>query len=243
MWFSLGAVISTEALLVVVLGHRFIRSTETGSISQGKSLSKEQTETIKLRTNRISRGYDLMEAIVEKLAFSRWRRRVFDSLIGHRILEVGVGTAKNFDFYPRDKSITAIDFSPAMLRSARKKLKKTELKVDLHEMDLQHLQFPDHSYDTVLTTFVFCSVPDPMKGVREIGRVSKKGGRIIFLEHVRPGNRVLGKLFDSSNWPTLRMIGVNINRDTLANIEGAGLKIVSEINLFSHIVKLITAKN
>jgi len=174
-----------------------------------------------------------MEAILERLAFSTWRRRVFDIVSGDRILEVGVGTGKNFDLYPDDKSITAIDFSPGMLNKARKRAERLGVHVDLHEMDVEQLQLPGHSYDTILATFVFCSVPDPVKGLREIGKVCKKSGKIILLEHVRPGNRVLGKVFDIFNRVTVRMMGVHINRETIANIERAGLTIVSEENLFS----------
>lgn len=199
-------------------------------------------QTIRARYDRISPLYDLMEAILERLAFSTWRRRVFDIVSGDRILEVGVGTGKNFDLYPDDKSITAIDFSPGMLNKARKRAERLGVHVDLHEMDVEQLQLPGHSYDTILATFVFCSVPDPVKGLREIGKVCKKSGKIILLEHVRPGNRVLGKVFDLFNRVTVRMMGVHINRETIANIERAGLTIVSEENLFSGIVKLIVAK-
>lgn len=205
-------------------------------------MDTQPTEKIKARYNRISCVYDLMEAAMEKAAFSRWRKRVFDTARGNRILEVGVGTGKNMDLYPVDKSVTAIDFSPGMLNRARKKAKRMGVKVDLHEMDVEDLPFTDSSFDTVLATFVFCSVPNPIKGLREMGRVCNKHGKIILLEHVRPGNSILGKLFDILNRVTVRVIGVNINRDTIANIESAGLEIVSEEDLLSDIVKFIIAK-
>jgi hypothetical protein len=82
-------------------------------------LEKERTHKIRTRYDRISRYYDFMESPLEKLLFSQWRRRVFDVLDGDNILEVGVGTGKNFDFYPVGKSITGIDFSKGMLRRAR----------------------------------------------------------------------------------------------------------------------------
>lgn len=205
-------------------------------------MGTEATEEIRARYNRISRVYDLMEAAMEKAAFSRWRRRVLDTVSGNRILEVGVGTGKNMGLYPVDRSITAIDFSPGMLDRAREKATRIGVKADLLDMDVEDLQFPDHAFDTVLATFVFCSVPNPIKGLLEIRRVCKERGKIILLEHVRPGNRILGKLFDILNRLTLRMMGVNINRDTVANMKRAGLKVVSEENLFLDIVKFIIAK-
>lgn len=207
------------------------------------ALDRDLTETIRGRYDRISRIYDLMEAVLERLAFSAWRKRVFQRLgRGRRMLEVGVGTGKNFRFYPVDKSITAIDFSPGMLARARRRAEGMRVNVDLHEMDVQNLEFADQTYDGILATFVFCSVPDPAKGLREIGRVSKKGGEIVLLEHVRPGNRLLGKLSDILNLFTVGMMGVHINRDTASNIEKAGLKIVSEENLLWDIVKLFVVR-
>lgn len=204
-------------------------------------MKKDGREKIKTRYNRISPYYDFMELILEKLAFARWRRKVFASLHGKIILEVGVGTGKNLDFYPVGKRITAIDFSPGMLQRAQKKVKRKGLKVDLVEMDVQDLRCDDQSFDTIIATFVFCSVPDPIRGLQEIKRVSKKDGKIILLEHVRPVRALRGKMFDFLNPITVKLMGVNINRNTVDNVKKAGLKIVEEKNLFLDIVKLIVA--
>jgi len=204
-------------------------------------LKKDDTEKIRTRYNRISRYYDLMEFLLEKVVFSRWRRRVFESLDGDTILEVGVGTGKNMDFYPVDKPIAAIDFSQGMLSRARRKAESKGVKVDLLDMDVQDLQFDDQSFDTIVATFVFCSVPDPIRGLKEIKRVSKKGGKAIFLEHVRPGSTLLGRIFDLLNPITVKFMGVNINRNTVANIERAGLNVLEERNLFRDVVKLVVA--
>lgn len=205
-------------------------------------LKKDGTDRVRGRYDRISPYYDLIELLLEKVVFRRWRKMVFDSSDGDRILEVGVGTGKNFDFYPHDKRITAIDFSPGMLSKARRKVIRKGVGVDILDMDVQDLQFDDRSFDMVVATFVFCSVPDPIRGLREIKRVCKKGGRIILLEHVRPGGRFWGKIFDVLNRITVKSVGVNINRNTTENMERAGLHIVEERNLFRDIVKLLVAR-
>jgi ubiquinone/menaquinone biosynthesis C-methylase UbiE len=197
------------------------------------------TDRIRNRYDRLSPYYNLLESFLEKVAFSKWRKRAFDYLEGENILEVGVGTGKNLDFYPPEKRWTAIDFSPGMLNKAKIKLEKKRINVDLIEMDVQELQFEDQSFDTVLATFVFCSVPDPIKGLKEIKRVCKKGGKIILLEHVRPSGRLLGRLFDAFNPFIVKLMGVNINRETVANIKKAGLKIEKERSLFNNIVKMV----
>lgn len=204
-------------------------------------MEKDSRKEIKARYDRISPYYDLMELPLEKLLFSRWRRRVFDALEGDSILEVGVGTGKNLDFYPADKSITAIDFSKEMLEKARRKAQKKELKADLEHMDVEDLQFDDQSFDTVLATFVFCSVGDPIKGLQELKRVCKRNGKVILLEHVRPATKLLGRLFDLLSPITVKLIGANINRNTVLNMRMAGLHIIEEKNLFRDFVKLLVA--
>jgi ubiquinone/menaquinone biosynthesis C-methylase UbiE len=154
---------------------------------------------------------------------------------------VGVGTGKNFPYYPQNVKVTAIDISPRMLERAGKKALNFGLEVELKEMDVQHLKFPDQAFDTIFATFVFCSVPDPVLGLQELRRVCKTGGRLLLLEHMRPGNAVLGFLFDMFNPVVVRMMGANINRRTTENIRKAGWRIQLEEDLSSDMVRWIDA--
>jgi ubiquinone/menaquinone biosynthesis C-methylase UbiE len=198
-------------------------------------------EFTRRRYNRIASLYDFLETPMEHMRFAAWRKRLRTGIKAERALEVGVGTGKNLVYYPENVDITAIDFSPQMLAKARQKAQKLNLQVDLQEMDVQHLDFADHSFDTVFATFVFCSVPDPVMGLRELRRVCKKEGRLLLLEHMRPGNAALGFLFDALNPMVVRMVGANINRKTIENIQQAGWQISVEENLSSDIVKWIEA--
>jgi ubiquinone/menaquinone biosynthesis C-methylase UbiE len=193
------------------------------------------------RYNRIAFLYDFIEAPLERLRFSTWRKKLRTGIKGERALEVGVGTGKNLAYYPEDVRITAIDLSPRMLARARKKVAKSHLTVDLQEMDVQRLDFADHSFDTVFATFVFCSVPDPVMGLRELKRVCKPEGRLLLLEHMRPHHPVLGFIFDVFNPMIVRMMGANINRKTINNIRQAGWQIKVEENLSSDIVRWVEA--
>lgn len=193
------------------------------------------------RYDRIAFLYDLMEAPFEHLRFVSWRPMIRDRIIGGQVLEVGVGTGKNMDFYPNGIEITAIDLSPRMLKRAQKRAGRLGLDVSLLEMDAQRLAFPDNFFDTVFATFVFCSVPDPVQGLQELHRVCKPNGKLLLLEHMRPGNDLIGKLFDAINPMVVRMMGANINRRTTDNIKKAGWHIQNEQHLSSDIVRFIEA--
>jgi ubiquinone/menaquinone biosynthesis C-methylase UbiE len=198
-------------------------------------------DLIRRRYDRIAFIYDFMEAPVERMRFSSWRQRLATRIVGPKALEVGVGTGKNLLYYPEDVAITAIDFSSRMLSRARRNAEKLGLGVKFLEMDVQNLAFPDHSFDTVFATFVFCSVPDPAAGLRELKRVCRPDGKLILLEHMRPGNPFLGFIFDVFNPLIVRMMGANINRRTINNIRQAGWQIKVQENLSGDIVKWIEA--
>lgn len=197
----------------------------------------------KQKYDRNARHYDLMELFPESLLFNRFRKELFSRIIGSSLLEVGVGTGKNIPFYPPGKKIIAIDFSEEMLKRARKRAEKMHSNVDLRLMDIESLQFENASFDAVVATFVFCSVPDPVKGLQEIKRVLKPDSKFYALEHVSPKNRLLGWLFDRMAPLVAAQTGVCINRNTIANIRNAGFHIELERNLVLDIFKMIIASS
>jgi ubiquinone/menaquinone biosynthesis C-methylase UbiE len=205
-------------------------------------LEVSRNNSIPKRYNRIAFIYDLIEAPLEFLRLASWREKLRSCIVGGRALEVGVGTGKNMFYYPPGVKISAIDFSRRMLSRARKKALQNNLKVEFLEMDAQQLAFPDHFFDTVFATFVFCSVPDPVLGLKELRRICKPDGRLLLLEHMRPGSPVLGFLFDLVNPLVVRMMGANINRMTIDNIKSAGWQIKIDQRLSSDIVRWIEAK-
>jgi ubiquinone/menaquinone biosynthesis C-methylase UbiE len=201
------------------------------------------TETARKRYNRAARFYDVEQAIGERLIFRRLRRRFWTKAPATgSILEVGVGTGVNIGYYPGGAHVTAIDISDRMLARAKHRAERLHAAVDLALMDAQHLDFPDATFDAVVATCVFCSVPDPVAGLREAWRVLKPGGRLLLLEHVRSDNAVLGKVMDVVNPLMVRMSGANINRRTLENVRRAGVQDFDASSNVFGIVKLIEAR-
>ena len=187
--------------------------------------------TSKDKYNRLAKFYDLHSKIAERIWFKRWRKRFIPPLKG-RILEVGIGTGKNLDFYGKGAKVIGIDFSEKMLQIAKEKLVKSGKKnILLKQMDAENLKFKDNSFDYVVTTCVFCSVPDPIKGLKEIRRVLKPTGRLIMIEHVLSKNPIIALIEHINNPLTKFFMGVNINRNTRQNIIQAGMKIAEDRNL------------
>lgn len=188
-------------------------------------MTDRETERTRARYDRGAPRYDRMEAALERLAYHKWRALLWAQVRGPRILEVGVGTGKNLPYYPKAAQVTAVDLSERMLERARWRAQQLGTAVDLRVMDAQALDFPDDSFDAVVATFVYCSVPDAVAGLRELGRVVKPGGRIFLLEHMRIDRAVIGRLMDWLDPLAVRMSGAHIARRTLENVRKSGLQI------------------
>jgi ubiquinone/menaquinone biosynthesis C-methylase UbiE len=127
------------------------------------------------RFDRIAWIYDLMESPMEWMSVSDWRRELIGAVSG-KVLEIGVGTGKNIPYYPPETELTGVDISPKMLKRAQGKAKALGMNVEFSVMDIEQMTFPDESFDYVVSTFVFCSVPDPVRGLQEVRRVLRKQG-------------------------------------------------------------------
>ncbi len=181
--------------------------------------------------DRIARFHDSFSSGSERRWFSKWKRQFFSPLKGN-ILEVGIGTGKSIEFYNNDAQVTGIDFSGKMLQKAKEKLVKSgKGNIVLKQGNVETLEFEDNTFDYVVTSCVFCSVPDPVKGLKEIKRVLKPTGKLIMLEHVLSKNPLVALLEHIHNPITKCIMGVNINRNTRQNILDSSMKISEDRNL------------
>lgn len=139
------------------------------------------------RYQRIAWAYDLLDLPFEYGRYRKIRPQVFDGISG-RILDAGVGTGRNFPFYPAGSEVVGIDLSPAMLARAERRRSAAATKIELRQMDVTKLDFPDRTFDAAVATFLFCTLPDKLQvaAMCELRRVVKSGGIIRCLEYTRP---------------------------------------------------------
>jgi phosphatidylethanolamine/phosphatidyl-N-methylethanolamine N-methyltransferase len=144
-----------------------------------------------------------------------------------RVLEVGVGTGINAALYPRNCSVTGIDLSSSMLERARERVWRKGIRnVRLLEMDAADIKFADGTFDIVYAPYLISVVPDPVAVAREMSRVCRSGGRIIFLNHFRSPRRLLAAI-ERAISPFTVHIGFKSDLDLPAFLAQAELEPVS----------------
>ena len=150
-------------------------------------MSREKIETF----------YDKVGPIYESFHYNLFFKECFKTAFSFcdinrdsRILEVGVGTGQSFPYYPEDCSVTGIDISQAMLKQAQKNMKKQCLQnISLKKMNAIQIDFPDNSFDYVMAFMVLSATKNPAKVLKEMHRVCKPQGKIVFGNHFLSSNR------------------------------------------------------
>ena len=205
--------------------------------AQGRSISKQNTY------DRIARFYDIFDSPFEHARYKPLRRVLFDGLSG-TLLDAGVGTGRNFPFYPDGSTVTGIDLSPAMLDRARQRKDKLGTAVDLREMNVMAMDFADDSFDGIISTFLFCvlDAEQQQPALEELRRVCHPGGTIRILEYAISENPL--RRFIMGLWaPWVRFAyGAEFDRHTEQYLEAAGLDLVEKRFLYKDIIKLLTVR-
>nr|WP_249292293.1 class I SAM-dependent methyltransferase [Metabacillus flavus] len=171
----------------------------------------------------------------------QWRKRLLLSAKGN-ILEVSVGAGTNFSYYPQGASITAVDFSPAMLEKAREAALEENIQVEFILGNVEALELPEHSFDTVVSTLSMCAYPNPDHVLRLLSKWCRNDGQILLLEHGLSTNRFLSRLQKAFDPVYKKRIGCHLNRDIMGLIEDAPVIVQREEHAVFGAVHLIWAK-
>lgn len=208
---------------------------KTMNRSTGKTCKPRQIPTgAKMTANQLQLAYDEIAGEYERriwfdqhiLGVARLRKKLLSKASG-KILDVACGTGQNLPLFAPNSEITAVDLSPKMLEVARDNAAKHNLNVNLGVMNAENLEFPDGSFDTVVSTLSTCTFPDPIKALQEIKRVCRPDGLILLLEHGHSDLPWLANYQDRNEYQHYQdHAGCRWNQDPLDLIQSAGIKIL-----------------
>ena len=198
-------------------------------------------EEWRLIHNRAARDYISSEWSREVLfGVAKKRQKLFSQATG-KVLDVGCGYGINFPYLFNATHITGIDFSPVMLEKAHEAARRSTIPVDVREGDAEALDFPDHSFDTVISSLSTCSFYDPIAALQEVRRVCKADGKILLIEHGRSSWNWVGNYQDRHLHEQIEQGGCRWNQEPQKLVQEAGIKILHADRTLFGIFHSITA--
>lgn len=164
----------------------------------------------------------------------RQRAKIVPHATG-RVLEIGIGTGRNLPYYDKDKleALYGLDPAAAMHRLARKRIRESGIDVHLLTLSAEEIPEPDGSFDTLVMTFTLCSIAEPVKAVREMKRVLRPGGKLLFCEHGLAPDASVRK-WQQRLTPIWKPFagGCHLDRDITALLREGGLRIAELETLY-----------
>lgn len=189
--------------------------------------------------DKVAPNFDLMAGGGAELRWKPFKQRLFGNMDG-KILFLALGTGLDIPTFPPGQDITAIDISPKMLEQARDRIAAYDGTIRAEVMDVHEMPFAPDSFDQVFTSCTFCSVPDPVNGLKALHRVLKPGGGLFMFEHTGSRHypfKPMMELMTLFSQP----VGPAMNRKTVDNVRAAGFRIIEVDNIFLDVVKTIKA--
>jgi ubiquinone/menaquinone biosynthesis C-methylase UbiE len=183
-----------------------------------------ETERVRRIQDKEAPRYDRQISFFERILFGGGREWVCSQAEGE-VLELAAGTARNLAYYPDEVRVTGVELSPEMLAIGRRRATELGRDADLRVGDVQALEFPDASFDTVVCTLGLCTIPDARKAVAEARRVLRPGGRLLLMEHVRSPSRPVQAIQRLLDPLMVRFEGDHLLRDPLDYLGSEGFDV------------------
>jgi ubiquinone/menaquinone biosynthesis C-methylase UbiE len=178
-----------------------------------------------LRSKLFAATYDRQMAKVEEATLRALRESLLAGVSGD-VLEIGGGTGANLPYYrPEAESLTITEPDTAMVRRLQRRARDQAPQAKVLRAPAEDLPFEDGTFDVAVSTMVLCGVSDQPRALRQLRRVLRPGGRLLFIEHVRSGDPRLARHQDRMNWMNQLVMRCDCNRPTLATIQEAGFTV------------------
>ncbi|WP_318503339.1 class I SAM-dependent methyltransferase [Bacillus sp. T3] len=199
-----------------------------------------------MMSSSFARWYDFFMSPLEQSKFKKVRIELLASAHG-RVLELGSGTGINFPLYRGVDHVMAIEPSQHMIDRSQEKHKQAVVPIEIVKASAEQLPFDDNTFDTVVATLVFCTIPNMKQAIEEMKRVCKPEGEILLFEHVKMENKALSTLQNMLT-PAWKKIcdGCCLNRETLNTFRAHGMSIEKIEKFYKDlfiIAKLRNSKN
>jgi len=180
-----------------------------------------------VRASLFAMTYDRQIRKTEEAGLRAMRQRLLAGAKG-QVIEIGAGTGANLPCYgPEVESLTVTEPLTPMMRKLERRVRDGSSSAKVLRAPAEDLPFDNDTFDVAVSTLVLCGVDDQPRAVRELRRVLRPGGTLLFIEHVRAADPALARLQDRLNWLNRIVVCCNLNRPTLDTIRQAGFTVTS----------------
>lgn len=177
----------------------------------------------------------------EGMMLRQWRQELLRHAKGE-VLELAVGAGANFPYYPAGVKVTATDFSSEMLKKAQRAAAEHDLDTQFMLADIDKLEFPEHSFDTIVSSLSFCSYEQPLHVMQKLKRWCKPDGSILMIEHGISSYAVVSVIQRMLDPLLFRFIGCHHTRNIPELIRQSGMRITHEESQMLNMVHLLHVK-
>jgi ubiquinone/menaquinone biosynthesis C-methylase UbiE len=190
-----------------------------------RSKDDRNEAAMSLRARLFAMTYDRQMAKTERAQLRDLRQGLLSEAAGD-VIEIGGGTGANLSWYgPEVASLTITEPEPPMVRRLERRTRERAPLARVLRAPAEDLPFDDGTFDVAVATLVLCGVSDQPRALRQLRRVLRPGGQLLFIEHIRSGDARLARQQDRMNWLNQLVMRCDCNRPTLSSIQEAGFTV------------------